>query len=300
MAGTAFRGLRGALLAFAVLTAQAVADEGPKLTSRPLNPSSNQIITTLDEKAALEKSQAAIGNVVKDFALLNRKGDPVRLADFRGKPILVSFMYTGCFEVCPTTTKNLQRAIEGLVNRIGPDKFTVISIGFNQPFDSPQAMRSFALQHGIHLPNWEFLSPAQALVPELTREFGFSYVQTLAGFDHMNQVTLVDAQGRIVRQVYGEVFTADMLQEPLKALLGGEALKPQTVSLEDMIDKVRILCSVYDPTTGKYRVDYRVVMEIAGAATFMVWLAVFIWRERRQSRLRALDSSQSHPAAQGK
>ncbi|MBL8488298.1 MAG: SCO family protein [Rhodocyclaceae bacterium] len=293
MAGFLVRGLRAVLSSLAFLPAVVVAEEGPKLTSRPLNPASNQIITTLDEKAALQKSQAAIGNLVKDFALLNRKGDPVRLADFRGKPILVSFMYSGCFEVCPTTTKNLQRAIEGLVNRIGPDKFTVISIGFNQPFDSPQAMRSFALQHGIRLPNWEFLSPAQALVPELTRDFGFSYVQTLAGFDHINQVTLVDSQGRIVRQVYGEVFTAEMLQEPLKALLGGETLAPQAVSLEDMVDRIRILCSVYDPTTGKYRVDYRIVMELAGAVTFIVWLAVFIWRERRQSRLRVLDSSQS-------
>lgn len=273
-------GLLAASLAFA---APAPAEE-PKLTSRPLNPNSSQMITTLDEKAALAKSQQAIGNVVKDFALVNREGNPVRLADYRGKPTLVSFMYTGCFQVCPTTTKNLQKAVEGLVNKVGADRFNIVSIGFNQPFDSPAAMKSFALQQGIRLPNWDFLSPAEALVPELTRDFGFSYVQTLAGFDHLNQVTIVDARGTIVRQVYGESFTPEMLAEPLKELLGGATLPTPTVAVEDLIDKVRILCSVYDPTTGKYRVSYGVIMEIAGAATFILWLIIFYWRERRHRK----------------
>jgi protein SCO1/2 len=277
--------LAAALAAAMPSTAADTADaDTPKLTSRPLNPNSSQTITTLDETSALEKSQKAIGNVVKDFALLNRKGEPVRLADYRGKPTLVSFMYTGCFQVCPTTTKNLQKAVEGLVNKVGADRFNVISIGFNQPFDSPQAMHGFALQQGVHLPNWDFLSPAKALVPELTRDFGFSYVQTLAGFDHLNQVTIVDAQGTIVRQVYGQEFTAEMLAEPLKSLLDGKTLPPQTFSVEELIDRVRLLCSIYDPTTGKYRVSYGVIMEIAGAVTFVLWLSVFYWRERRAKR----------------
>jgi len=279
--------LAAGLVALAIAApawADTVADAPPKLTSRPLNPSSSQTITTLDEKAALAKSQVAIGNVVSDYAMLNRAGKPVRLADYHGKPLLVNFIYTGCFNVCPTTTKNMQKAVEGLVNRIGADRFNIVSIGFNQPFDSPQTMKSFALQYGVHLPNWDFLSPAQALVPELTRDFGFSFVQTSAGFDHLNQVTIVDAQGRIVRQVYGEVFTADMLAEPLKTLLGGDALPTQSVTLAEIIDRVRILCSVYDPTTGKYQVGYGVLFEIAGAVSFILWLIIFYWRDRRYRR----------------
>ena len=167
------------------------------------------------------------------------------------------------------------------MNRIGPDRFNIVSIGFNQPFDAPQTLKYFALQQGVHLPNWDFLSPAKALVPELTRDFGFSYIQTSAGFDHLNQVTIVDAQGRIVRQVYGEVFTADMLAEPLKTLLGGDTLPAQAVTLAEIIDRVRILCSVYDPTTGKYRISYGVFFEIAGAVSFLVWLIIFYWRDRR-------------------
>ena len=56
-------------------------------------------------------------------------------------------------------------------------------------------MKDFASHYAISLPNWDFLGPAQAIVDDLTRNFGFSYVATTAGFDHLNQVTLVDAEG---------------------------------------------------------------------------------------------------------
>ena len=255
------------------------------ISSRPLNPASDQNITVLDQKVALAASQAAIGQQMPDVALLDRKGSPVRLHDFKGKPLLVSFMYTGCFQVCPTTTKNLQKALNGAVSRLGPDAFNVISIGFNQPSDSPQALKSFANQNGMNLPTWEFLSPTMALVPELASAFGFRYVQTAAGFDHLNQVTLVDKYGRIVRQIYGTTFTAEMLTEPLTELSNGKELPPESRPLDELIDKVILLCSRYDPLSGRYRVDYRIFMEAAGLVTFLLVMIWFIWGERRRTRL---------------
>ena len=46
-------------------------------------------------------------------------------------------------------------------------------------------MRAFAAQHRIDEPNWDFLSPPPATVDALTRDFGFSYLATPAGFDHV-------------------------------------------------------------------------------------------------------------------
>ena len=45
----------------------------------------------------------------------------------------------------------------------------------------------------------------------MTREFGFSFKAPARGFDHVLQVTLVDAEGRIVRQVYGAEIAPDAL-----------------------------------------------------------------------------------------
>ncbi len=240
----------------------------------------------LDQKAALRISQAAVGTVISDFTLLDREGRPVRLSQYQGKPLLVSFIYTGCFQVCPLTTRSLQTALESGRGVFGTRQFNVISIGFNQPDDSPQSLKAFALQHRIDQPNWEFLSPHASMVEPLTREFGFSYMPTAAGIDHVLQVTLLDAQGRIYRQIYGEELDTDSLGEPIKQLLANAPV-PQQLRLDDLIDRVRILCTVYDPKTGKYRVQYGLLIEVAGGVTFALFMAWFFlseWRSQRRAR----------------
>lgn len=265
--------------------AEAVTD-APKITARPatiLDPSLT--MTALDENRAFAFSQAALGRPLGDFVLLDREGRPVEMARYRGKPLLVNFIYTACFQVCPTTTRNLQKAVEETVSVMGADRFNIVTIGFNQPFDSPQAMKDFAKRYGLDLPNWEFLSPAQAIVGELTRHYGFSFVATAAGFDHLNQVTMVDADGKIVRQVYGEKFTPKDLAEPLKLLIAGSAIPSEASTVKELMERVRILCSVYDPVTGRYRTNYSVYIMAAGFITFLgflVYVSVNMWRTRRR------------------
>jgi protein SCO1 len=259
------------------------AQAEPRTTSRPLNPAAAPNVPSLDAEKALTLSKSVINKPVGDFTLLARDGQPRRLADYRGKPLLVSFIYTGCFDVCPTTTKSLQKAVTHTVATLGANRFNVVSIGFNQPFDSPSAMKAFASQNGIVFPNWEFLSPAPAIVDELVKSFGFSFVATPAGFDHTVQVTLVDAEGKVYRQIYGETLTADLLVAPLKQLVTGAPVA-DTNPIADILDRVRILCSVYDPKTGKYRVSLAIVFEIAGFLTFLLFIAWYLWRGWRDSK----------------
>ena len=237
----------------------------------------------LDREAALRTSQAAIGSKVDDHILLNREGTPISLASYRGKPLLVSFIYTGCFQVCPTTTRSLQETVEGLLKSVGPNQFNVVSIGFNQPADSPQALKAFATQYGIRQPNWEFLSPPAAVVPDIARDFGFVYQASPAGFDHVLQVSVLDAEGRIVRQVYGESIVPADLGEPLKMLLAGQPVESNEL-IEHLVDRVRILCTVFDPKTGKYKVDYTLPIQIAGGVTFFVLMMIFFINEWRSAR----------------
>ena len=252
-------------------------------------------VVTLDQKVALSASQAAIGTTPGDFAFLDREGRPVRLSQYRGKPLLVSFIYTGCFQVCPLTTRSLQTAVEAGRGVFGTSQFNVVSIGFNQPADSPQSLKSFARQYRIDAANWEFLSPAGSSVAQLTKEFGFSYLPTPAGFDHILQVTLLDAQGRIYQQIYGEELTADSIGAPIKQLMTNLPA-PQQLSIDDLVDRVRILCTVYDPKTGKYEVKYGLLIEIAGGVTFaitMLWFFLSEWLANRRARRIFFSSSKN-------
>lgn len=242
---------------------------------------------TLDAAEALRASRAAIGRTVGDEVLLDRRGEPVSLAHWRGKPLLVSFIYTGCFQVCPVATRSLDEAVGALQSRFGAGAFNVVSIGFNQPADSPQAMRDFAQKQHITRANWEFLSAPAAIVPALTSTFGFRYAPTPAGFDHVVQVTVVDAQGRIVRQVWGEQPATRELGDTLAQLAAGGVVE-EPGAIAQLVDRIRILCTRYDPETGTYRVDYSLAWEIAGGITFILFMALYMlnewWTRRRERR----------------
>lgn len=240
----------------------------------------------LDRELALKASQAVIGTRIGDHTLLDREGKPVRLSSYRGKPLLVSFIYTGCFQVCPSTTRSLQETVQGLQKTFGTNKFNVVSIGFNQPDDSPIALKTFAAQYQINQPNWEFLSPSMSTVEAIARDFGFVYAATPAGFDHVLQVSLLDGDGRIVRQVYGEGIPPAELGEPLKMLLSGEPFEP-SMMLDGVMDRIRILCTVYDPKTGDYVVDYTLPIQIAGGVTFFILMLIFMINEWRSNRTSA-------------
>jgi protein SCO1 len=268
----------------AAISASAMAAAPATDSATPLNDGMSSVSPGLDSSASIRLSQAAIGRRVGDFTLLDREGRPVRLSAYRGKPLLVSFIFTGCFQVCPLTTRSLQKAVESGREVFGTNQYNIVSIGFNQPADSPMAMKAFARQHRIDQPNWEFLSPHASIVESLSREFGFTYQATPAGFDHVLQVTLLDSDGRIYRQIYGEDLNADSLGEPLKQLMRNAPVAQQ-LQLDDLIDRVRILCTVYDPKTGRYRVKYDLLIEVAGGVTFalaMIWFFLAEWWSRRK------------------
>jgi protein SCO1/2 len=258
-------------------------------------PAAAQGVPSLDEGQAIRDSQAVIGSVPPDFRLLDGREKPVNLADFRGKPLLVSFIYTGCFTICPAQTQALHDAVRGLDRMLGPHQFNVVSIGFNQPIDSPLAMRAFAAQQRVNYPNWAFLSPSAKDVQALTAAYGFSYVRTPAGFDHVLGVTVLDAEGRVHSQVYGDRLTTEALGVPLRRLLLTAPVTGGVPDLGSLIDRVRILCTVYDADTGRYRYDWKLIFEIIGGLGFFTTMAVYLLREwRTQRRQRA--SARLEPA----
>ena len=170
----------------------------------------------------MRASQAVVGKLPGDYTLRDRAGQPV-------SPVPVSRQAAAgelrLHRLLPGLPDQFARAVQArwrrMRGRFGVEQFKVVSIGFNQPTDSPLALRDFAAQQRINDPNWEFLSPRADDVAALARDFGFSYVATPIGFDHTLQVSILDADGRIHRQVYGDAFTADSLGEPLKQLVTG-------------------------------------------------------------------------------
>ena len=257
------RGLRGATFAV-VLTAATAAQPA------------------IDPEAALSASRAAVGSQPGDFTFTDSAGKRVTLAGFRGRPLVVSFVYTGCSQVCPTTTRFLARAVREARGVLGDEAFDVASIGFNIPADNPVSMRVFARQNAIEDPRWAFLTPDAGAPEALARDFGFAYAAQSGGFEHLTQVTILDGQGRVYAQLYGDAFALPMLVQPLRDLALGEPFRAGSVGA--VVDRVRLLCTVYDPVTGKYRLDYALFIELAAGVIVLGGILVFLLRERLRAR----------------
>ncbi len=232
---------------------------------------------------AVRTSQAAIGRTVADWQFTDHRGRTLSAADLRGKPWVASFIYTGCFQVCPATTQFLKSAVRSARDALGPGRFRVVSIGFNQPFDTPEALAAFARRQGISADDWIFVAPRAEDVEAILTQFGLTVKATPAGFDHLIQASVVDAENRIYRQVYGDAFELPMFIGPLKELLSGQAA--QDFSLENIWLKVKLYCTVYDPTGGRYKFDYSLFVELFAGITFLGGLLWFLVRQlRRQQR----------------
>ena len=238
---------------------------------------------TIDPREAVATSQGAIGRTVGDHRLTASDGRAIRMSDFRGKPLVVSFIYTGCFQVCPTTTKFLAEAVAEARRAVGDDGFRIITIGFNLPFDAPIAMGEFARKQGIADAHWTFATPSPESLDALARDMGFQWVPTAAGFDHLTQATILDRDGRVFRQVYGDSFELPMFVAPLRELVLGDPAPANDVA--GWIERVRILCTVYDARTGRYRLDYALFFELFTGSTIVIatlWFLISASRRRRR------------------
>lgn len=241
--------------------------------------------TGYDAEEAIAVSQAVIGSPLADLQFTASDGSAVRLAELRGKPVLVSMIFTSCYHVCPAITRHLANAVKAARAALGEDSFRVLTIGFDTANDTPDAMRVFARQQGVDMPGWYFLSADEPTIEALTRNLGFVHFPSPRGFDHINQVTVVDREGLIYTQVYGGDFDLPWLVEPLKELVFDTPPGKRHL-LSGLTDRVRLFCTVYDPTTGRYRFDYSLFVGIGVGAliivTFTIWLLVEARRARRR------------------
>jgi protein SCO1/2 len=142
-------------------------------------------------------------------------------------------------------------------------------------------MASFARERAIDLPGWYFASADAATIDAFSRELGFVFFPSAAGFDHLAQTTVLDADGRVYTQVYGQSFDPPSLVEPLKQLVFGTHADAR--SLSGWVSGVRLFCTVYDPASGRYRFDYSIFIALGVGLLCLGAVAVFIvraWRER--------------------
>ena len=113
-------------------------------------------------------------NQIPDFALTNELGQPIRLGDFEGRALAMTFFFTRCPipEYCPRLTRNFSGAIQRLkALPDGPTNYHFLSVSFD-PVDSPLLLRAYAQQYRYDSNHWSFVTGKPEDVRELAEGFG--------------------------------------------------------------------------------------------------------------------------------
>ena len=230
----------------------------------------------LDRGAALARGEQALGRTIGNYSLIDSKGMSLSLRDYRGKPLVISLVYTACSSVCPPTTQHLIDAVTEAGRVFGLDRFAVLTVAFDARNDTVARMAQFASVQGIRLPNWRVASADPATIEALLNDLGFSYRAVAGGFDHPTQTTILDHEGRIYRHVYGDEFPLQMFMEPMKDLIYGTTTP---FSLSGILDRIKFICTAYDPGAGRYRIDFGLLFGSIIAAFSLLVMAALILRE---------------------
>ncbi len=80
--------------------------------------------------------------------LKNYLGERVNIDSYRGKAVLVTFLYTNCPDVCPLITSNL-RVAQNLMGTATASKAQIIAVSVDPKGDTPKAVASFLARHGM-------------------------------------------------------------------------------------------------------------------------------------------------------
>jgi protein SCO1/2 len=230
-----------------------------------------------DYDVALAQSQAAIGREMGEVRFTAADGRSVKLSDLRGKPLVLSMVYTSCYQICPMTTRYLSQVVDKARDALGEDSFAVAVVGFDVGLDTPAAMRYFANKQGIADDGWNLLSVDRNDVERLADDLGFLYTPSANGYDHLIQATIIDSNGRVYRQVYGQVFDTPLLVDPLIDLVLGRS-SPEQPILASLVSKIKLFCTTYDPARDGYYFDYSLFIGMLIGGSIIVFTSVVVVR----------------------
>jgi protein SCO1/2 len=151
------------------------------------------------------------------FSLHDQFGKLVTLAQFAGKPLVLTFMYTHCPDVCPIMAERLHSVMVGLgadAQRVG-----VVAISVDPHGDSVASALNFSQVH--HMANyWHFLvGTHEELSPVWTAYAIDAQPVTATASMHTAILYVIDKQGH-ERVLLDQDFTTAQLSGDLKTLLG--------------------------------------------------------------------------------
>lgn len=151
-----------------------------------------------DTEARGRKAFREIGETVPSFALYNQDGAVVRFDQFRGKCVVLNFIFTRCPvpTMCPAATARMI-ALQAAAKKAGHRDVEFVSITFDADYDTPPVLKKYAADRGIDTGNFSFLTGSEPAIADLLHQFGVVAIPRETLYLHSLSTTLIGADGKI-------------------------------------------------------------------------------------------------------
>jgi protein SCO1 len=187
-----------------------------------------KVRVTAHAKDAPAKPSASLhlpapGEQVPDFAFTNQDGRRISLSQYRGKTLLVTFIYTRCPfpDYCP----RVSHEFAAVYHQLDPssNKIHLLSLSFDPAHDSPKVLREYArsvagTNDSQLFRRWEFATARAADLPRLASFFAFAYKEEEGTITHSLSTAVIGPDGKLISWRHGSDWhAADLLKDASSA-----------------------------------------------------------------------------------
>jgi len=170
--------------------------------------------------------EAHPGDALPDVALVDQDGRPLRLGDYHGRALALTFVFTRCPlpDFCPLMMKSFAAAHAALTADAGlAGRTHLLTVSFDTKHDSPPVLRAFGLPFQRTKPpfiHWTLATGTDEAIRALGGALELDYVEESRSFTHNLRTAVLGPDGRLRRLFRGNEWTPAELVAELKAGAG--------------------------------------------------------------------------------
>ena len=181
---------------------------------------------TLDESKPDAEKLAKPGDRLPEVTFLDESGRPVKLSDFQGMPVALTFVFSRCPvpEYCPRMMNHFAAVIAALEKEPqAPEKYRLLTISFDHEHDRPEILKAWAAAFGYRpeMP-WSLLSSDDpGPIEALAEPTGLRYGEANGTIQHNLRTLVLNPDGTIRRLFTDETWTEPEMVAEIVAAAGG-------------------------------------------------------------------------------
>jgi protein SCO1/2 len=166
------------------------------------------------------------GDTMPDVGLVDQDGRPLRLSDYHGKAVALTFVFTRCPlpDFCPLMMRKFQAAHVALAKDAALAARThLLTVSFDTKHDTPDVLRAFGKpfqKTAKPFTHWTLATGRDEAIRALGGALELDYVEENRSFTHNLRTAVLDPEGKLRRLFRGNEWTPEELVAELKAAAG--------------------------------------------------------------------------------